>query len=56
MHEMIRTRRTAEKKVERYDLLSSLLDANDDTLSVGSKLDDQELLGTNKACSKGLDL
>ena len=48
---MIRTRRTAEKKVERYDLLSSLLDANDDTLSDGSKLDDQELLGAYKTYS-----
>lgn len=51
MHEMIKTRRTAEKKVERYDLLSSLLDANDDSASSASKLDDQELLGVCRGCA-----
>ncbi|SJL04160.1 uncharacterized protein ARMOST_07520 [Armillaria ostoyae] len=46
MLEMIRTRRTAEKE-ERSDLLSSLLDANDDEDLLGeeTKLKDQELLG-----------
>ncbi|PBK69146.1 cytochrome P450 [Armillaria solidipes] len=44
--EMIRTRRTAEKE-ERSDLLSSLLDANDDEDLLGgeTKLTDQEQLG-----------
>ena len=40
---MIESRRNAEKKEEHYDLLSSLLDATDD--SVDSRLTDQELLG-----------
>ncbi|THH31054.1 hypothetical protein EUX98_g3138 [Antrodiella citrinella] len=44
MHEMIDSRRNAEKKEERYDLLSSLLDANDDPTDGQSKLTDQELL------------
>ncbi|KAK0438005.1 614/534 cytochrome P450 [Armillaria borealis] len=46
MLEMIRTPRTAEKE-ERSDLLSSLLDANDDEDLLGgeTKLTDQELLG-----------
>ncbi len=48
MLEMIRNRRTAEQKGERYDLFSSLLDANDDEDGGGggeTKLTDQELLG-----------
>ncbi|PBK99821.1 cytochrome P450 [Armillaria gallica] len=46
MLEMIRARRTAEKE-ERYDLFSSLLDANDDEglLEGETKLTDRELLG-----------
>lgn len=44
MHEMVAARRTAEKKEERYDLLSSLLDANEDTSKGG--ITDQELLCT----------
>lgn len=44
MLEMIRARMTAEKKEERYDLFSSLLDASD--LDEGeAQLTDQELLG-----------
>lgn len=39
---MVAARRTAEKKEERYDLLSSLLDANEDTSKGG--ITDQELL------------
>ncbi|PBK85291.1 cytochrome P450 [Armillaria gallica] len=48
MLEMIRNRRTAEQKGERYDLFSSLLDANDDEDGGGggeTELTDQELLG-----------
>ncbi|KAK0437997.1 cytochrome P450 [Armillaria borealis] len=46
MLEMIRARRTSEKE-ERYDLFSSLLDANDeeDLLGGDTTLSDQELLG-----------
>ncbi|KAJ3552925.1 hypothetical protein NM688_g3892 [Phlebia brevispora] len=44
MLEMIRARKTAEKKVERHDLLSSLLDASEEEEG-GVKLTDQELLG-----------
>lgn len=42
MGEMIESRRKSEKKEERYDLLSSLMDANDDS---ADGLTDQELLG-----------
>lgn len=45
MQEMVDARRTSEKKDERYDLLSSLLDANEDGLDGQSKLTDRELLG-----------
>lgn len=44
MHEMVASRQTAETKVERHDLLSSLLDANEDSSKGG--ITDQELLGT----------
>ncbi|TCD65732.1 hypothetical protein EIP91_002261 [Steccherinum ochraceum] len=44
MHDMIELRRKAEKKEERYDLLSSLLDANDDPVNGQSLLSDQEVL------------
>ncbi|TFK49124.1 cytochrome P450 [Heliocybe sulcata] len=45
MLEMIRARRTAEKKEERYDLFSSLLDASEDDSDGEAKLADEELLG-----------
>ncbi|KAH9947226.1 cytochrome P450 [Amylocystis lapponica] len=47
MIEMIQARKKSEKKEERYDLFSSLLDANEDELDgQGSKLSDSELIGT----------
>lgn len=49
MKEMIETRRNAETKEERYDLLSSLLDANEDTSKGG--ITDQELLGALRLLS-----
>ncbi|ESK89420.1 cytochrome p450 [Moniliophthora roreri MCA 2997] len=45
MLEMIANRRNAEKKEERYDLFSSLLDANDDTTSGEPPLTERELIG-----------
>ena len=45
MREMIDVRRTAEKKEERYDLFSSLLEASDDNTDGLSKMTDKELLG-----------
>lgn len=45
MLEMIYARRNAEKKEERYDLFSSLLDASEDDSDGQTKLTDQELLG-----------
>jgi hypothetical protein len=42
MSELIQDRRTSEKTAERYDLFSSLLDANDN----GGSLSTQELFGT----------
>lgn len=45
MLEMIRSRRNSEKKEERYDLFSSLLDASEDTSDGEAKLADEELLG-----------
>ena len=50
MREMIYARRTAEKKEERYDLFSSLLEANEDELDGTVKLSDQELLGNMRVC------
>lgn len=44
MHEMIESRKYAEKKEERYDLFSNLLDANDGSAD-DAKLADKELLG-----------
>ncbi|KAJ3552189.1 hypothetical protein NM688_g4282 [Phlebia brevispora] len=44
MLEMIRARKTAEKKEERYDLFSSLLDASEEEEG-SAKLTDRELLG-----------
>ena len=46
MTEMIESRRTTEEKVERHDLLSSLLDANDEEANSSAKLTAQELLCT----------
>ncbi|THH17554.1 hypothetical protein EW146_g3278 [Bondarzewia mesenterica] len=43
--EMIRERRTSEKKEERYDLFSSLLDASEDVSDGETKLADSELIG-----------
>ncbi|KAK7457059.1 hypothetical protein VKT23_010361 [Stygiomarasmius scandens] len=46
MMEMIANRRNAEKKEERYDLFSSLLDANDEESPDGeAKLTERELIG-----------
>ena len=45
MREMIHSRRSSEKKDERYDLFSSLLDANEDESEGQAKLTDQEMLG-----------
>ena len=46
MLEMIRARRQSEKKEERYDLFSSLLDANEEELEPGQiRLQDSELIG-----------
>ncbi|KZT05609.1 cytochrome P450 [Laetiporus sulphureus 93-53] len=45
MIEMIRARKTQEKKEERYDLFSSLLDANEDESDGTIKLSDSELMG-----------
>ncbi|KZT71521.1 cytochrome P450 [Daedalea quercina L-15889] len=42
---MIQQRKTAEKKQERYDLFSSLLDANEDEGDGQSRLSDSELMG-----------
>ncbi|KAJ3520439.1 hypothetical protein NM688_g9161 [Phlebia brevispora] len=45
MHEMIRERRSSEKKEERYDLFSSLLDANEVEEEGQVKMVDTELIG-----------
>jgi cytochrome P450 len=45
MLEMIAQRRQAEKKEERYDLFSSLLDASDAEADGSVKLNESELLG-----------
>ena len=47
MLEMIHKRRNAEKKEERYDLFSSLLDASEDETDGQTKLTDRELLGSH---------
>lgn len=44
MLEMIRERRSAEKKEERFDLFSSLLDAAEGEYG-DARLSDQELVG-----------
>ena len=45
MHEMIHDRRSAEKREERYDLFSSLLDASEIEEPGQTKLLDSELIG-----------
>ena len=46
MKEMIQARKGKKKKDERYDLFSSLLDANEDEQDdAASKLSDSELMG-----------
>lgn len=45
MMEMCEARRASEKKEERYDLFSSLLDASDGEADGSAKLTDRELLG-----------
>ncbi|EKM52722.1 uncharacterized protein PHACADRAFT_261326, partial [Phanerochaete carnosa HHB-10118-sp] len=45
MMEMIHARRYAEKKEERYDLFSGLLDASEEESDGQAKLTDRELLG-----------
>ena len=45
MLEMVSARRVSEKKEERYDLFSSLLDASEDESDGQTKLTDRELLG-----------
>ncbi|CAL1699322.1 unnamed protein product [Somion occarium] len=45
MMDMINARRSSEKKEERYDLFSSLLDASEGNFDGESKLTDRELLG-----------
>jgi cytochrome P450 len=48
--EMIRDRRSGEKKEERYDLFSSLLDANSqDCCCDQPALSDRELIGASLA-------
>ncbi|KAG7096557.1 hypothetical protein E1B28_003979 [Marasmius oreades] len=45
MHEMISARQNAEKKEERYDLFSSLMDANDSPGFGQAPLTEQEVIG-----------
>ena len=45
MLEMVESKRKAEKKELRADLLSTLLDANDVYADSESRLTDQEVLG-----------
>ncbi|KAI5122235.1 hypothetical protein M0805_007102 [Coniferiporia weirii] len=45
MQEMIDERRNAENKPDRYDLFSSLLDANQEAEDVKTRLSDTELIG-----------
>ena len=45
MMEMIRARREAEKKEERYDLFSSLLDANEEETDGQTRLSNSEVMG-----------
>ena len=43
--EMVEARRSAEVKEERYDLFSSLLDANEGELDSTAKLSNSALIG-----------
>jgi hypothetical protein len=45
MMDMVNARRNSEKKEERYDLFSSLLDASEEASDNQNKLTDMELLG-----------
>ena len=45
MQEMIHSRKNTEKKQERYDLFSSLLDANEDEIDGHTRMSDSELMG-----------
>ena len=45
MLEMCEARRNSEKKIERHDLFSSLLDASDEEMDEVRRLTDRELLG-----------
>ena len=45
MQEMIDDRRNAEKKAERFDLFTNLLDANSEEEGANVKLFDSELIG-----------
>ncbi|EPS98786.1 hypothetical protein FOMPIDRAFT_1037349 [Fomitopsis schrenkii] len=45
MRQMIDARKGVEKKEERYDLFSSLLDANEEESDSAAKLSDDELMG-----------
>ncbi len=49
MDEMVQERRTSTKNEERYDLFSSLLDANEGQLEGDAKLSDKALLGACEA-------
>ena len=55
MREMIESRKNAEVKEARYDLFSSLLDANEDYDDV-SKLTSEELLGALLVVCFGLNV
>lgn len=52
MREMIQARRQSEKKEERYDLFSSLLDANADDSDGTPALEDKELIGMSLSWMK----
>ncbi|EJF57962.1 614/534 cytochrome P450 [Dichomitus squalens LYAD-421 SS1] len=45
LHEMVVARRAAEVKDERFDLMSNLLDANEDETDSAAKLSDSALIG-----------
>ena len=51
---MVQARRNAKEKEERYDLFSSLLDANEDELDNEAKLSDSALIGVCQFCSRHL--
>ena len=48
MQEMINDRRNAEKRPERFDLFSSLLDANMEEMEGATKLLDSEMIGESR--------